>query len=312
MTSDFQQARVSLGARLRELRTEADPTGREIARRLGWPPSKVSKLETGRQTPTGADLDAWAQVVGRPHVATELKARLSGFETTYRTWKRQLAAEHRLRQEAGIVEMRRTRALRGFEAGVIPGIFQTADYARHAELRRTPRDIEAAVGARMRRQDFLYEPGRQIHALVWEAALRVRVCPHDVLVGQLDRLGGVLGLNSVSLGIVPFNADLSVAPGDGFWIYDDRLVITETWTAEMWLEDADSLALFTTVWDSLNESAAYGRAAQRLSGSSHGRRPRFPPAEKQRVTFVALGEIRRSTPGSEKNRRLPSVSGRVR
>ncbi|WP_424642476.1 helix-turn-helix domain-containing protein [Embleya sp. AB8] len=256
-------------ARLRELRTQAGLTGREAARRLGWPPSKVSKLETGRQTPTGADLDAWAQTVGRPHVAPELKARLSRFETTYRTWKRQLAAGHRPRQEAGVVEIKRTRVLRGFEAGVIPGIFQTADYARnvlgrYAELRRTPRDVEAAVTARLRRQDFLYEPGRQVHALLWEGALRVRVCPRDVLAGQLDRLSGVLGLGSVSLGIVPFDADLSVAPGDGFWIYDDRLVITETWTAEMWLEDSDNLSLFTTIWDSLNEAAVYGRPAQLL------------------------------------------------
>ncbi|MFI6580314.1 helix-turn-helix domain-containing protein [Embleya sp. NPDC050493] len=269
MTSDFQQARVSLGARLRELRTEAGLTGRDFARNAGWPPSKVSKLETGRQTPSGADLDVWARTVGRPHVAPELKARLTGFETTYRTWKRQLAAGHRPRQEAGIVELKRTRALRGFEAGVIPGIFQTADYARHvltryAQLRRTPRDIEAAVAARLRRQDFLYEPGRQVHALVWEGALRVRVCPRDVLAGQLDRLSGLLGLRSVSLGVVPFDADLSIAPGDGFWIYDDRLVITETWTTEMWLEDAENLALFATVWNSLNEAAVHGPPAQRL------------------------------------------------
>uniref|UniRef100_UPI0012FF3C47 helix-turn-helix domain-containing protein n=1 Tax=Streptomyces exfoliatus TaxID=1905 RepID=UPI0012FF3C47 len=60
MSTDFQQARVSLGARLRELRAEGGLTGRELAGRLAWGQSKVSKLENGKQTPAVADLTAWA------------------------------------------------------------------------------------------------------------------------------------------------------------------------------------------------------------------------------------------------------------
>lgn len=36
MSTDFQLARLSLGARLRELRTEGRLTGRDLADRLGW------------------------------------------------------------------------------------------------------------------------------------------------------------------------------------------------------------------------------------------------------------------------------------
>ncbi|MEU8132031.1 helix-turn-helix domain-containing protein [Streptodolium elevatio] len=274
MSTDHQHARASLGARLRELRTDAGLTGREVARRLDWPPSKVSKLETGRQTPSTGDLEAWARIVERPDAAHELCALLRSFETRYRTWKRQLATGHRARQEAGVIEMQRTRTLRGFESGIIPGIFQTADYARnvltrYAELRGTPRDIEPAVNARMKRQEALYAPGRRIHALLWEGALRVLVCPPDVLAGQLDRLSGVLGLSNVSLGVIPFEAPLGVAPGDGFWIYDHRLVISETWHAEMWLDDHDSITLFTTIWDSLSSAAVHGQKAQRLIARAH-------------------------------------------
>ncbi|MEY9965339.1 transcriptional regulator with XRE-family HTH domain [Streptacidiphilus sp. MAP12-16] len=236
---------------------------------LGWLPSKVSKLENGKQTPSLADLDAWAQGVGNPESAVELKGRLRGFETRYRSWRRQLAGGHRARQEAGIVELSQTRVMRGAEFGVIPGIFQTAEYARavltrYVELRGTVRDVEPAVSARMRRQEALYEPGREFHALIWEGALRVLICRPDVLVGQLDRLVGLLGLGTVSLGIIPFEAPLRIAPGDGFWIYDDRLVISETWNTEMWLDDATDVALFTKIWDTLNESAFYGPQAHRL------------------------------------------------
>ena len=269
MSTDFQQARMTLGARLRELRTEAGLTGRQLAGSLGWLPSKVSKLENGKQTPSLADLDAWARGVGNPESAAELKGRLRGFETRYRSWRRQLASGHRARQEAGIVELSQTRVMRGAEFGVIPGIFQTAEYARavltrYVELRGTPRDIEPAVSARMRRQEALYEPGRQFHVLIWEGALRVLICRPEVLVGQLDRLTGLLGMDTVSLGIIPFEAPLKIAPGDGFWIYDDRLVISETWNAEMWLDDATDVELFTKIWDTLNDSAFYGAQAHRL------------------------------------------------
>ena len=269
MSTDFQQARNTLGARLRELRTEAGLTGRQLAGSLGWLPSKVSKLENGKQTPSVADLDAWARGVGNPESAVELKGRLRGFETRYRSWRRQLASGHRARQEAGIAELSQTRVMRGAEFGVIPGIFQTAEYARavltrYVELRGTPKDIEPAVSARMRRQEALYEPDREFHALIWEGALRVLICRPDVLVGQLDRLSGLLGLGTVSLGIIPFEAPLRIAPGDGFWIYDSRLVISETWNTEMWLDDASDVALFTKIWDTLNSSAFYGSQAHRL------------------------------------------------
>lgn len=103
--------------------------------------------------------------------------------------------------------------MRGAEFGVVPGIFQTAEYARavltrYVELRGTPKDVQPAVSARMRRQEALFEPGREFHALVWEGALRMLICSPEVLVGQLDRLTGPLGMDTVSLGIIPFEAPL--------------------------------------------------------------------------------------------------------
>ncbi len=56
MSTDFQTARVALGARLRELRSEAGLNGKGVAEALGWQRSKVSRLETGKQTPTASDL----------------------------------------------------------------------------------------------------------------------------------------------------------------------------------------------------------------------------------------------------------------
>lgn len=269
VSTDYQQARVALGARLRELRTEAGLTVRGLAAACEWAPSKVSKLENGKQTATGADLDTWAMGVGQPHTAAELRGRLAGLESTYRSWRRQLAGGHRAVQDALGAQHERTTTFRGFSASVVPGVFQTPEYARavlgrYATLHGVDRDIEAGVASRLRRQEGLYRPGKRYRVLVGEAALQTRICSPAVLADQLDRLMSVNGLSTVEIGIIPLTADVRVAAGDDFWIHDDRLVIAESWHAEMWLDSTEDLALYGKVWDALADGAVTGRAAHRL------------------------------------------------
>ncbi|MFD9818045.1 Scr1 family TA system antitoxin-like transcriptional regulator [Streptomyces violascens] len=137
MTTGFRSARLTLGARLRELRTGAGLNGKGIAERLGRQRSKVSCLELGKQTPTPSDLNAWAHAVGRPDLAGEPTGRLSGIETKYRSRRRQLAAGHRAGQELAIAETADTKAIRGLEVARIPGLFQTPDYARATSATRS-------------------------------------------------------------------------------------------------------------------------------------------------------------------------------
>lgn len=269
MSTDFQQARITLGARLHELRAESGLTGRQLAERLGWTQSKVSKLENGKQTPVAADLTAWAGAVGQPDAAAELTGRLRGLETRYRSWKRQLAAGHRVRQEVSITEEAGSEAVRAFEPSIIPGMFQTAAYARHVltnstALQRTAADIEDGVRARLKRQAVLYEPGRTFRFVIWEAAFHVLYCPVNVMIEQLDRLNGLIGLDTVELGILPFGATLKVVPKHGFWIFDERLVIAETVNAEMWLDDPADIEIYAKVWDEFNGAAVFNRQARRL------------------------------------------------
>ncbi|MFD8782280.1 helix-turn-helix domain-containing protein [Kitasatospora sp. NPDC059599] len=269
MSTDFQHARIALGQRLRELRAEGGLTGRQLADRLGWTQSKVSKLETGRQTATHDDLTAWAQGVEQPQVAAELAARLRAFESGTRSWRRQLAAGHRPVQDTVTAEHERSTVKRAWQNSVVVGIFQTAEYARHvfnanADLHQSPRDVEDAVRARIRRQELLYRPGKKYHIVMWEAALRAQLCPPAVMAAQLDRLSGVIGLDTVSVGIVPFEAPLKLAPANGFWIHDERLVIVEDWHAELWLDQPENVSLYLRVWETLAASAVYGADAHKV------------------------------------------------
>ncbi len=260
---------MALGARLRELRAEAGVNGKDFAARLGWQTSKVSRLENGKQTATAADLAAWAAAAGAPDQAGDLASRLRGLESQQRSWRRQLAAGNRPVQDRYVVEYQQTATMRGYEATVIPGLFQTPDYARHlfaknSLLMQSPRDTEAAVAARMRRQEVLYEAGKLFRVLVWEGALHVLVCPRETMVGQLDRLVGLIGMSTVELGIVPLGARLELTPKHGFWIFDEKRVIVETINTELSFDSPDDLALYGRVWDGLDEAAVYGPQAHRL------------------------------------------------
>lgn len=276
MSTDYQQARAALGARLRELRftcPDGRLTGQQLAQRLGWPGSKVSKLENGKQTATPEDLRAWADATEQPGVYPELAARLAGFESHIRSWRRALANGFKPLHEGLSAEIDRTSDMWVWEESVIAGLLQTPEYARHviqryAELLDGPGDVEAAVRSRVQRQEWLYRSGRKLHVLMWEAALRSLICPPSVLASQLDRLNGVIGMDTVELGVIPFTASVKIVPANGFWVLDARLVVAEDWHAELWLDDTDNIALYKKVWKTLSESAAYGADAHNLINSA--------------------------------------------
>ncbi|MFG2650127.1 helix-turn-helix domain-containing protein [Streptomyces sp. NPDC048436] len=276
MSTDYQHARLALGARLRELRFSCPGgrlTGQQLAQRLGWQGSKVSKLENGRQTATPEDLRAWADATEQPGVYPELAAQLAGFEFHIRSWRRTLANGFKPLHEGLSAEIDRTSEMWIWEESVIPGLMQTPEYARHviqrySELLGGASDIEDAVRSRVRRQEWLYRPGRKLHVLMWEAALRSLICPPSVLAAQLDRLAGMIGMDTVELGVIPFTAPVKIVPANGFWVLDDRLVVAEDWHAEMWLDDADNITLYSKVWNTLRESAVYGADAHNAISSA--------------------------------------------
>lgn len=89
------------------------------------------------------DLQAWADATGQPETYGELLARLRGFESHIRSWRRQLSGGHQPVQQTIAAEYERSATVHGFESATVPGILQTADYARHvfnryAELQHSP------------------------------------------------------------------------------------------------------------------------------------------------------------------------------
>ncbi|MBB5776239.1 helix-turn-helix domain-containing protein [Nonomuraea jabiensis] len=264
-----QEAREGLGRELREARKGSGYTGTALAELLGWPQSKVSKIETGRQTPTREDILAWTQATGRAGEAERLLARLDVLETMYAEWRRQLGAGTSARQRQSISLEAAAKHIRAFETTVIPGLLQTPDYARHRlaqsiERHGLPNDVDEGVRVRMQRQEVLYRPGKRLHFVLTEAALRYRLCPVEVMAGQLDRLVSLCAMRTVHVGVIGFDAELTESPKHGFWIFDDKRVLVETIGAELTLTQPQEIALYGRVFDKLAATASYGAAARKL------------------------------------------------
>lgn len=265
--SNVHEARNALGKRLRELRQQADFSGRQLADLLAWPPSKVSKLENGRQTPSDDDIRAWTRATSSDGATKALLASLHTLEVQHAEWQRVFRTGLRPRQSQLAEWDQKTRLIRAFESTVIPGLLQTAEYARarFAEgIRRLnlPNDINEAVQGRMMRQEILYRPDKRFHFVLTEAALRFRLCAPAVMLGQLDRLVSFSQLPNVRLGIIGFEAQYETSPWHGFWIYDNNRVLVETFSAALDLRQPQEIELYGDAFEQLAAVASYGRAAR--------------------------------------------------
>jgi len=257
-----------LAERLYGMRKAAGLASGELATRLGWPPSKVSKLQNGQQRPTVADITEWAAATGNPGAATELLDMLAEIEAVHWQWRHRLRRGHAAVQEDLDTATRRAKRVRVVEVAVIPGLLQTADYARRiiamsAEFHGSATsEIEPAVAARMRRQEALYDTNRTFEFVFTEGIMRRRVGGVQVMLGQLDRLLTLSALESITLAVIPDDAELRLIPGESFQMLDDRAIL-ETWVSEDTLTGEEA-ALYGRIADTLIAEAATGDAARRL------------------------------------------------
>ncbi|HSW66083.1 MAG TPA: helix-turn-helix transcriptional regulator [Bacillota bacterium] len=269
MTGPSQQAKQALGARLREIRRDANLSGRALAALCGWHFTKVSKLEHGTQTPTEDDLREWCRASEAEGQAADLIATMRAIDLMYVEWRRAQRSGMRHSQESRNPLYERTTLFRIYESGLVPGLLQTADYAATImsaaiERNQIPNDLDAAVAARLERQQYLYSGDRRFMVVLEEQALRTRVGSTDTMQGQLDRLLALVSLQRLSLGILPLGGERLVWPSVGFWIFDQSTVRLETPSAELTITQRSEIVVFEKRFEGLQDAAVYGKAARYL------------------------------------------------
>lgn len=259
--------RERLAHRLREIRAATSLSGKRFAaNRLGWPQSKVSRIETGTQIPSEEDLRAWLDAAEvPPDVAADLWDLHSAVHAEYTATRDLIRRGEFVSRQTVLAELEaRATRVAEYQPAFIPGLVQTAAYARGVlglpgiAKGATAAEIEAVVAGRVKRQDLLYEPGHQIQLVIGEVALlSMPGCP-DVRAGQLEKLASVAGLASVEVGIVPLRADMVALPLSGFRLLDDETAIVESLAGEQRIDDPDEVVSFVAAFNALREASAIG------------------------------------------------------
>jgi transcriptional regulator with XRE-family HTH domain len=269
MSSQVQQAKQAFGARLREIRKDANLTGRALAAATGMHVTKVSRIEHANQNPSEEDIRRWCQACGVDDQIPELIATLRGIEGMWLEWKRQLRGGLKRMQETFDRHHEQATVVRSYESIVVPGILQTAGYCEAvlriaADFYGTDSDISAAVEARMHRQRFLYRSDRRFLFVVEAWALRTIFGGVDIMLGQLDRLLAVATLPRISFGVIPAGTIRRMWPGEGFFLFDDDLAIIETTSAEIKVTQPQEIRLFADAFRRLQGEAVYGAEARSM------------------------------------------------
>lgn len=269
-SSSAKQAREALGARLRELRKDAGLTARALAAATSQHFTRVSKIEHGVQAPSDNDIRDWCRACAAEDQIPDLIATARVVESSYLEFRRQARSGMRRVLGPHTVQLyENTELFRVYEHNVIPGLFQTAEYAAAmlsfwVQFLNTPDDIQAAVAARMERQRVIYHRHKQFSVILEEQALRTWFGTAETQAGQLDRLLAVMSLPTVTLGIVPMMKERAAVPSAGFWIFDESLAALETPTASIEVTRPQEIGLYVSMFGYLQKDAVYGQAARRL------------------------------------------------
>lgn len=234
-----------LGHEMRRLREAAGKTIHETSAQLEWSTSKISRLENGlTKRPDTQTIRILCNAYGvsdgafvESMVDLARDARKRGWWTKYQD----MFNSSYLGFEADASE------ISSFELAFIPGLLQTADYARgviRAYQIRDQEEIERRVEARLERQRVLNGPNPpRLWAVIDEGALLRAAGTPEVHEQQIRRLIETSSIEHVKIQVLPVSAGLHAGMAGSFVILDfsnplDRsLVYLENATDSLYLED---------------------------------------------------------------------------
>ncbi|GAB2494954.1 helix-turn-helix domain-containing protein [Nocardiopsis aegyptia] len=157
-----------------------------------------------------------------------------------------------------------------FEDGIIPGLLQTADYARAIFTSDvdagSDEQVEAHLTVRLERQRRLTgDSPLKLHAVINESALYRNVGGVDVMRDQLAALLDRAELPNVDLRVLPFEAGAHAASEGSFVIMQfpdlledvsfDDVVLVEYRAGAVYLEKDHEIELFSRIFQRIQSQA---------------------------------------------------------
>jgi len=242
--------RRRLAAELLRLREAAGLTQEEVAGRLEWDPSKLSRIENRQVGIIARDLRKLLDMYG----VTDGEQREGYFamarEGKQRAWWQSYGDV--IPSEYGTLIGLETEAvtISSYGQELVPGLLQTADYARAVIRAFRPDDtadeITRRVEVRLARQAVLArdDPPR-LWAVISEAVVRRAVGGQAVMAEQLRALASERERAVVTVQVLPFSAGEHPAMAGSFVILD----FPDPEPAAVYLENAASALYLERITD---------------------------------------------------------------
>jgi transcriptional regulator with XRE-family HTH domain len=209
--------RRELGALLRALRNQRGLTVDQVAAELLCSPSKVSRMETGQRGATARDIRDLCSLYDVTDAALRERMMTLAAEGKQPGWWQSYDLDFAtyVGLEADAVE------ISCYMSAVIPGIFQTPDYARAMHEAGfqgySDNEIDGHVEVRMRRQARLTgDRALRLSVVLDEAALRRTVGGPAVMAAQLERLVEVSEMPQIEIRAIPFEVGAHPAMESNF------------------------------------------------------------------------------------------------
>jgi transcriptional regulator with XRE-family HTH domain len=253
--------RRELGALLRALRNERGLTVDQVATSLMCSPSKVSRMETGHGAATPRDIRDLCDLYGVTGQADRDRMMRLSHEGKQQGWWQ----SYDLPYSTYVGLEAEAEAISDFQSSVVPGLLQTADYARAGHEGTMPRldaaEIERRIRAKLTRQRLLTQPNpATFKAVLDEAVLHRVVGGPRVMETQLDRLVIVAGWPNVTLQVIPFTVGAHPGLESNFNLLElpgltPGVVFVEGLIGSVYLEKAADLDRYLKIFECLQTIA---------------------------------------------------------
>jgi len=252
-----------LGAAMKRLREERGMTVDVAAERIGYAGSTISRLENAQSSARPGTVRDLCELYGvkgkRRDDLTELckAARKKGWWNAYSDLVEgpfiglESAASH----------------IHLFEPLLMPGLLQTAEYARAVIKAARPdlygKDIDRAVEFRMERQKQVLQRNEppDVWAVIDESVVRRPVGGTEVMRTQLRHIIDCAESSWLTLQLVPYDVGAHPAMDGGFVCLgfpaeiDSDMVYIENITSRLHLEQPEDLRRYSVIFDHLRTKA---------------------------------------------------------
>lgn len=231
-----------------------------------WSSSKVSKLETGLQLPSGDEIQLWAKASNADANTLAHWQRLrEDAESRRSLYRRRGSATPDPTGGAALPIEASSALIRVSQSAMIPELLQVEDYARAVwEASFAKEEVDGFIDDLRARQQILHVPEKRFQFLISEGALRTIRGSAAVMGTQLDRLISAASLTNATIGILPQGVPLRgpVLPA-AFTLYDQDDARIEDGVGEYHYGKLTAATLREHL-DAAWEDAVQGRAARKL------------------------------------------------